>query len=139
MKPTEKYISYLINHSSTVLQSAVKKQFAPYNLAPEQSLVLAILRRENGLTQYEIGEKLKKDKANIARMADNLEKKGFIERIRDPNNRRALKLYLTAQGEKTFDEALTVFKKFDDEISSRVTAEELSEFKRILYKLTSEK
>lgn len=139
MKAIEQYISYLINHSSTILQSAARKKFAPYNLAPEQSLILSVLRRENGLTQQEIGEKLKKDKANIARMADNLEKKGFIERVRDPNNRRSLKLYMTVQGEKVYDEVLTVYKKFDDEITSRVTEEELSEFKRILHKLTSGK
>ncbi|MEK4425775.1 MarR family winged helix-turn-helix transcriptional regulator [Solibacillus sp. FSL K6-1523] len=139
MKGIEKYISYLINHSGTVLNSAVKKQFAPFNLAPEQSLILAVLKRENGLTQHEIGERLKKDKANITRMADNLEKKGFIQRVRDPNNRRAFNVFITAQGEATYDEVLVIYKKINEEICSRVTAEELSEFKRILGKLTSEK
>ncbi|MEG0383961.1 MAG: MarR family transcriptional regulator [Solibacillus sp.] len=139
MKSNEQYISYLISYSSTVLHSAVKRKFAPFNLAPEQSLILGVLSKENGLTQQEIGDKLKKDKANIARMADNLEKKGFIERNRDPNNRRALKLYLTAQGETVYDEALAIYKEFDEEVSSRVTVEELREFKRILNKLTSRK
>lgn len=138
MKPFAEYISYLISYSSTVIHSSIKKKFAPYNLAPEQSLILFVLRLEDGLTQQEVGEKIKKDKANIARMAENLEKKGFIERVRDPNNRRALKLYLTPQGRTIYNEALTVFEEYDNEVSSRVTAEELREFKRILCKLTTE-
>lgn len=138
MKPFEEYISYLISYSSTIIQSSIKKKFAPYNLAPEQSLILFVLRLEEGLTQQEVGEKIKKDKANIARMAENLEKKGFIERVRDPNNRRALKLYLTPQGRTIYNEALTVFEDYDNEVSSRVTTEELREFKRILCKLTTE-
>lgn len=137
LKALDAYISYLISHSSTIINAAAKKQFAPYNLAPEQSLILFVLRLEDGLTQHEIGERINKDKANIARMAENLEQKGFIERTRDPNNRRALKLCLTSKGREIYEEALADFEKLDKEISSKVTKDELSEFKRILSKITS--
>jgi DNA-binding MarR family transcriptional regulator len=134
----EEYISILINQVNTTINTAVKNQLVPYNLAPEQSLILFVLRLEDGLTQKEIGEKLNKDKANIARMAYNLEQKGFIKRVPDPNDRRILKLYLTPEGKVVYNEALAVFNEFDKKISSKVTEVELRELKRILYKLTSE-
>ena len=109
LNPFEQYISILINQASTFLNTHVKNQLIPFNLAPEQSLILFVLRLEDGLTQKEIGERLKKDKANMARMAYNLEQKGFIQRRPDAKDRRITRLYLTKEGKERYEEALAVF------------------------------
>ncbi|MCM3729863.1 MarR family transcriptional regulator [Neobacillus cucumis] len=135
MNPFDKYISTLLNQANTKIHTAVKNKIAPYQLAPEQSLILFVLRLEDGLTQKEIGELLGKDKANIARMAANLEEKGFIRREQDPESRRNLKLYLTPTGSKVYEEAYSVFEEYDALISNRLTPEELKQLKILLLKL----
>ena len=75
------YISIKIHQTDLTLTSCVKAKLEPFNLAPEQNLIMMLLWEKDGLTQNQIVEILGKDKTNIARMALNLENKGFIKRI----------------------------------------------------------
>ncbi|WP_431799789.1 MarR family winged helix-turn-helix transcriptional regulator [Halobacillus andaensis] len=69
------YISIKIHKTDLKLTGYIKSQLKPYNLAPEQNLIMMLLWEENGLSQNQLAARLNKDKTNIARMASNLEKK----------------------------------------------------------------
>ena len=83
------YISIIVHQTDLHLTSYVKEQLAPYNIAPEQNLIMMLLWEKDGQTQNEIANLLDKDKTNIARMASSLEQKEFIKRINCPNDRRS--------------------------------------------------
>ncbi|MEI0738958.1 MarR family transcriptional regulator [Paenibacillus sp. JTLBN-2024] len=91
-------IGVLIHTVDLEISQYLKKQLAPYRLAPEQYLVLALLREEEGLSQNQIAEQLGKDKSGIARMIASLENKGFIRRSGGSQDRRSVEVYLTDQG-----------------------------------------
>ncbi|GAB7053262.1 MULTISPECIES: MarR family winged helix-turn-helix transcriptional regulator [unclassified Paenibacillus] len=136
MKLLDEYISIFIHQTDLTLTSYIKKQLAPYNLAPEQNLVMMLLWEKDGLTQNEIAELLVKDKTNVARMLFNLEQKGFIRRACPKNDRRSLIVYLTEEGKQLGNHIIPLTEKFNELVKNEITNEELKELKRILTKIS---
>ena len=128
------YISIKIHQTDLTLTSCVKAKLEPYNLAPEQNLIMMLLWEKNGLTQNQIAEILEKDKTNIARMSLNLENKGFIKRIGCPNDRRSLNLYLTPEGYALSKQVVPILEEFNDIICEGISKEELVFLEKILLK-----
>ncbi|UCZ53503.1 MarR family transcriptional regulator [Bacillus shivajii] len=129
------YISIKIHKTDLLLTSLIKSRLEPYNLAPEQNLIMMLLWEKDGLTQNQIVEKLAKDKTNVARMASNLEKKGFIKRVHCTDDRRAVKLYLTPAGKEHGKKVVPVSEEFDEIVCDGLSKEELQELERLLSKV----
>lgn len=129
------YISITIHQTDLKLTNCVKAMLAPFNLAPEQNLIMMLLWEKDGLTQNEIAEKLDKDKTNITRMLANLEQKGFIKRSMSLNDRRSLHVYLTEEGNKLGDKIIPITEGFHQSVVSGITDKELQEVNRILLKI----
>ena len=128
------YISIKIHQTDLTLTSCVKAKLEPFNLAPEQNLIMMLLWEKNGLTQNQIAEILEKDKTNIARMSLNLENKGFIKRVGCPNDRRSLNLYLTPEGYALSKQVVPILEEFNDIICEGISKEELVFLENILLK-----
>lgn len=128
------YISIKIHQTDLALTSCVKAKLEPYNLAPEQNLIMMLLWEKNGLTQNQIAEILEKDKTNIARMSLNLENKGFIKRVGCPNDRRSLNLCLTPEGHVLSKQIVPTLEEFNDIICEGISKEELVFLENILLK-----
>jgi DNA-binding MarR family transcriptional regulator len=69
-----------------------------YDCTPEQWGLLTRLRDGEGMNQSRLGERTFKDRHNVTRMLDLLEKRGLIERQVDEANRRAYRVFLTEAG-----------------------------------------
>ncbi|QGQ45112.1 MarR family winged helix-turn-helix transcriptional regulator [Metabacillus sediminilitoris] len=129
------YISIFIHQTDLTVTNCVKSKLAPFNLAPEQNLIMMLLWEKDGMTQNEIAEKLLKDKTNIARMVSNLEKKGFIKREPCEKDRRSLHLFLTNKGRELGHRVIPITEDLNKLVCEGITDEELSEVRRILSKI----
>ncbi|WP_077622989.1 MarR family winged helix-turn-helix transcriptional regulator [Sediminibacillus massiliensis] len=129
------YISIKIHKTDLNLTSYIKSELEQFNLAPEQNLILMLLWEKDGLTQNQLVEKLNKDKTNIARMASNLENKGFIKRVNCKDDRRSLKLYLTNSGKELKEKVIPVTERFNDLVCKNFTEDEVAELERLLEKV----
>ncbi|GKU82126.1 MarR family winged helix-turn-helix transcriptional regulator [Niallia sp. NCCP-28] len=129
------YISIFIHQTDLSLTSYVKSQLAPFNLAPEQNLIMMLLWEKDGRNQNEISEILLKDKTNIARMVVNLEKKGFIKRVSSEKDRRSLQLFLTQKGKELGSSIIPITNDFNKLVCKGITEKELNEVQRILSKM----
>jgi DNA-binding MarR family transcriptional regulator len=118
-----------------LLTSFIKARFEPYNLAPEQNLILMLLWEHDGLTQNQLVEKLEKDKTNIARMASSLERKGFVKRIQCPEDRRSVRLYLTKRGKELGSSIIPIAEEFNEIVCRGISEDELFELERLLAKM----
>lgn len=130
------YISIKIHKTDLFLTNSIKTKLEPYNLAPEQNLIMMLLWEKDGLTQNQLVEMLDKDKTNIARMASNLEKKGFVKRCACPNDRRSVKLYLTENGKKLATTIIPIAEEFNEIVCKGISTQELLELERLLSKIT---
>lgn len=131
----DEYISIYIHQTDLLITSEVKSRLAPFNIAPEQNLVMMLLWKKDGLSQQEIAEKLKKDKTNIARMLLNLEQKGLIRRVCCQHDRRSLKVFLTEKGENLKEIIIPIAKEINKQIYKGISEEELQTVRAVLSKM----
>lgn len=91
---------YLINMTALLLKrefnSAIKNN--KIDVTPEQWAILNRLNEKSGLTQKEVAKLTFKDNANITRIVDKLENKGYAVREADSNDRRSWKISITKKG-----------------------------------------
>lgn len=100
----------------------------------EIDLIHAI-RHNPGCTQAKLAEILHADKAAIARRTKNLEAKGFLVRIDDPNDRRSQLIYPTERAETLKSSKAEIEASFYEYIVSALTADEADQFAAMLNKL----
>ncbi|WHZ20838.1 MAG: Transcriptional regulator, MarR family [Rhodanobacteraceae bacterium] len=63
-----------------------------------QFLALKLLGQEDRMTPVELARALHYNPGALTRLLDKLEQNGYLKRVPDPDDRRALRLELTAQG-----------------------------------------
>ena len=67
-------------------------------ITPEQWTVLLFLWEKDGVTQQELCNATFRDKPNMTRLIDNMERKHWVVRISDKNDRRINLIHLTKDG-----------------------------------------
>jgi DNA-binding MarR family transcriptional regulator len=77
----------------------------PLNMTFPQFGALLNLSQGDRITQRELAEKLEADTTTAMVLCDSLEKKGWINRVRDPSDRRVNRLVLTEVGRDVFGKA----------------------------------
>jgi DNA-binding MarR family transcriptional regulator len=107
-------------------------QTAGYDLTPEQWAVLARLKEQQGMNQSQLGEKLLKDRHNMTRILNVLEKRGYIERRGDSTDKRVYRIFLTPEGKTIQDEMGSVVVSHRARMLDGLGREELSTARDIL-------
>lgn len=115
--------------------SLIKKK--NLNTTIEQWVLLSIVSQNPGITQTEIARIGLKDKTNVTRILDVLEKNRLIIRQSDKNNRRIFKIHLTSDGEKNLNQMNALAKKADETTGNIFNEKELLELKKSLKKICS--
>lgn len=90
----------------------------PLGLSAGLFPVLMLLYREQNIMQETLVRHYRLDKGTIARAVRKLEDAGYIRRITDPGNRRAVRLFLTGKGK----EAAPILRAIDREWEERICA-----------------
>ena len=84
-----KSLGYLAGLASRLMSNTLGKRFqqAGIDMTAEQWGAILVLAGGDALTQGKIGEKLFLEKSSVSRLADGLERRGWIVRTRDPDDR----------------------------------------------------
>ncbi len=122
---------YLIHTQGS---AALRKTFAAagLDLTPEQWAVLTRVQNQRGMSQSQLCEKTVKDRHNINRIVNILEKRGHIRRHPDENDKRAYRLYLTATGQAIQEKAMGVVRAYHRNAYCGLKADELSTLRKML-------
>jgi len=67
--------------------------------------VLEALLHLGPMCQKELGRKLLRSNSNVTTVIDNLERRGLVRRVRDPEDRRFVEVRLTASGRRLIERA----------------------------------
>jgi len=127
-------VGYLINKAAlyfkiTVLQLFKEKNF---NITPEQFGILFFLSKEDGMYQRQLAKISLKDRPNITRLIDILEKKGFVNRETDPQNRRIIKVFITEEGRKQVAEIHPYLLEMQSRAIEGISVDQLESTKELL-------
>ncbi|MEK5238351.1 MarR family transcriptional regulator [Paenibacillus sp. FSL L8-0470] len=112
-------IGKLISNLQRQNQKYLARELAPYGIGSGgQHSFLKLILGQPGITQDQMTNEMKFDKATTARSVKHLEHLGYIERRTDPKDRRSSLLYPTA---KTLEFA-PVFQAIMDELNRKLSA-----------------
>jgi len=130
-------VGYCINKTALYFKITVLQLFKEnnFNMTPEQFGILFFLSREDGLYQRQLAKISLKDRPNITRMIDILEKKGFVHRETAPDNRRIFKIFITEEGRNQVAKIHPLLLEIQREALKGITIEEIELIKNILGKI----
>jgi MarR family transcriptional regulator for hemolysin len=95
--------AFLLNDVARLLRTLADQRARQFGMTRAQWAVLVRLEHAEGLKQSELAELLDLQPITLTRLVDRLCANGLIERRPDPNDRRAKRLYLTAQARPLMD------------------------------------
>src|SRR5262245_16258506 len=90
-----KELSWELAETTRTLRRYFDRRASALGVTTAQWRVLAWLGHEPGLKQVELAERLDVEPITACRIVDRLEEAGLVERQRDPDDRRAWRLFLT--------------------------------------------
>jgi DNA-binding MarR family transcriptional regulator len=93
---------------------------------------LALLSKKGGISQGELSQKFEIDPSRVTRLAKRLEREGLILRKRDPEDHRIVRMFLTEKGRGLIEGLFEHRVRFDRQIGSMLSPEELTELRRML-------
>lgn len=94
----EESLGFLANRLAMAMRRSFEEKLKGYGLTAPQFGFLAILFEEDGQPLSNIGKCVYCDKPTITGIANRLEKKGLIKKVRDDKDRRVVKAVLTKKG-----------------------------------------
>ncbi|MGA2554249.1 MAG: MarR family transcriptional regulator [Smithella sp.] len=97
-------LGFWLYRSHAQVSAALRQTFqdAGYDLTPEQWAVLFRVQEQEGINQIQLSEKTFKDRHNITRILKQLDKRGYIEKRNDENDKRANRIYLSPSGRSLY-------------------------------------
>ena len=126
---------------NTIIEAAINRRLVMYfnekgiDISPEQLTVLSLLWKKDRVTQQELCNITFKDKPNMTRLIDSLEKKGLAKRITDENDKRNNLILLTPEGKAIEEKAFLVANATMREALVNVTPQELAIGQDLLKKI----
>lgn len=96
----QKAFSFWLDRTSRMMKyfASTKANELNLGITIDQWVILLIISQGDNISQTDIVERTFKDKASVARISDILDKKGYIERKRNPENRREYMMKSTKRG-----------------------------------------
>ena len=94
----EQHLCFALYRASRAMIRGYAPLLEPLGLTYAQYLVLVVLWEEDGLAVRQLGERLSLDSATLTPLLKRLEAQAAIERRRDPEDERVVRVRLTEHG-----------------------------------------
>jgi DNA-binding MarR family transcriptional regulator len=130
--------AYLLVQLGFHLAGRFAEQLAPLGLEPRDFGMLSRLAANEGRSQQAIGELMGLNPTRMVFLVDELEKRGLVERRRNPADRRSHALYLTDQGWAKLREARQVSASHAGQVGASLTGEQRAQLTALLRQLADE-
>jgi DNA-binding MarR family transcriptional regulator len=126
-----KHLSYIYRMG----QCYIGKELDKYNIGKGQYIFLFYLYKNDGINQEALTDIIKVDKATTGRAIQKLEKAGFVVRHRNPEDKRAYKVFLTEKGQEMRPFVCSALKRWVEMLLKDFTEEEKELMLKLLKKM----
>lgn len=106
-------------------------------LTPEQFMLIDLLWNQGEMSQQQLADQMQKDKNSVTKLVDAIERKGFVVRRQNANDRRSNTLILTEKAEILKPGAKEKGISILDKMLEGIDEEELRSFLSTLHKLNN--
>ena len=136
-KETERALSAYINliRASDSIAAKASAQIENSGITLGQFAVLEALHHLGPMCQHTLAKKLLRSGGNITLVVDNLEKRGWVRRERQKDDRRMVQIQLTPKGARLIAKVFPEHARAITQIMNELTEQEQEELRRIAGKL----
>jgi len=114
------------------------ERLAPIGVEPRHVGMLSRLAANEGKAQQVIGELIGLNPTQMVFLVDELEGRGFVERRRNPADRRSYALYLTPAGRDMLAKVQEVGRIHQADLGASLTASEQEQLTELLRRIASD-
>jgi DNA-binding MarR family transcriptional regulator len=107
----------------------------PYNINARQYGVLLFIQENPYSSQKDISDNLQIDRTTMVSHIDHLENLGFVERTKNPNDRRSYSLMITKKGNDVLDSRWEFLNNIELEVLAPLNHNEKQLLKDLLVKV----
>jgi DNA-binding MarR family transcriptional regulator len=126
-------VGYLISRvKSTMSNLITQRTVAELGVTSQQASVLFMVASGKCVLAAELAREYGIDASAVTRLVDRLEKRGLLKRVRSSEDRRAVRLALTPEGEAIAARMPAIFTSVTEMLSQGLTPEEIGFLKSML-------
>jgi DNA-binding MarR family transcriptional regulator len=128
-------VTFLLKRLGFASKERAMEAYERTGLHPYHYAVLLVLDEGSRETQGAIADALGYDRGQLVGLLDELEEQGFVERRRDPNDRRWHIVRLTPSGRRMLRRLWALVRRIEDEFLAPLTHEERGNLHTLLLRL----
>jgi DNA-binding MarR family transcriptional regulator len=128
-------IGYLLAKTHVAVRELGNEVLAPLGLDVISFGSLLVLDEHGTLSQQGLAEAIRCDRTTMVAIVDRLEGSGYVERRRNPSDRRAYALEITDRGREALSAASALVEGVEDEFLAPLSAGERSSLRDLLRRL----
>jgi MarR family transcriptional regulator for hemolysin len=135
MKPKTTPIGLQLANTSKAVGRAFNDRLAAVGGSVPVWLILSSLQSNERRTQLDLARAVGIEGPTLTRHLDGLEESGIVRRVRDSSDRRAVRVELTAEGERLFHTLRQAVIAFNRDLTAGLTETELERVRKTLARL----
>ena len=130
--------AFLLAQLGAHAASQFAERLGVLELTPADAGILRLLRAQAGLSQQELAGRLQIHPSRLVAILDNLEKRGFVDRRANSDDRRLYSLHLTQAGGEVLEKIGSVARKHQEALLSGISWEERNTLATLLLRIADQ-
>lgn len=121
-----------------IIKQKGRELLSDYTITPPQFIALQWLFEDGDMTIGELSNKMYLAFSTTTDLVDRMEKNELVKRVKDPNDRRVVRIHLLDEGKVLIDEVIKKRQVYLQEVLGNYTLEEIAQLKDNFMKLHQE-
>ncbi len=130
-------VERLLRHVAFIIKKRGRDILVDFGITSPQFSALLVLREHPNITMGELCDKLFLACSTATDLVDRMEKNGFLERKRDTQDRRVIRLSMSEMGKRVISEVVAARRRYVSSILEKLTEEEINQLAQSLNRLHS--
>ena len=127
-----------LRHIAAIIKQKGREILNQYAITPPQFVGLQWLYELGDMTIGELSAKMYLACSTTTDLIDRMEKNKLVERVKDPADRRVVRIHLLAEGERIIQEVILKRQAYVRDMFATFSEEETAAFEKSLLKLQHE-
>ncbi|MFP3728636.1 MarR family winged helix-turn-helix transcriptional regulator [Priestia filamentosa] len=126
---------FLLGKALQQMENKFAEGLVPFNINSRQYGVLLFIEENPYSSQKDISDNLQIDRTTMVSHIDHLETLGFVERTKNPNDRRSYSLLITEKGKEVLNSHWTFLTDVESEVLTPLNQQERQLLKDFLIRI----
>ncbi|MBD1381159.1 MarR family winged helix-turn-helix transcriptional regulator [Metabacillus arenae] len=127
-----------LRHISGIIKQKGREILSQYTITPPQFVALQWLMEHGDLTIGELSSKMYLACSTTTDLIDRMEKNSLVVRVKEPNDRRVVRIHLLEEGERIIEEVIAKRQHYLTDVLNDFTEDEVNSLQKSLAKLQQE-